>query len=385
MEDFLFTEAELRGHAGAKWSQFPPDVLPAWVAEMDFRVAPAVQAAVRLIVDTEDYGYGGAQEPSEVHRFYDAFAGWMSRRHGWAPDPELTVGAADVIQGIAAAIHAFSQPGDGVITQTPIYPPFLRTIELTRRTLVENPLRDTPSRFELDLEGLEAAASRARVLLWCSPHNPTGRIFSRDEQAAVAEIAARHDLLIVSDEIHADLVHGGARHVPMATLPAAAERTVTVTSATKGFNIPGLRAAVMQFGTTELRTRFEDAVGEFLLGGLNRLGVAATIAAWTDGEEWLGRVLQYLEVNRGMVADWAQEVGLPHHAPEATYLAWLDCRGLDLAEGVSPQQHLLERARVGLSDGADFGPPGRGFVRLNFATSRDVLAQVLERITAAVT
>ena len=378
--EFLIPEADLRARGGGKWVRYPPDVLPAFVADMDFEVAPAVQAALRHFTDTQDYGYG---QMDDAEALFAAFAHWMKRRHGWAPDPALTVANTDVVQGIVAMLVAFTAPGDGVIVQTPVYPPFLTFTESTGRRLVENPLVDAGGRFAVDLDGLEQAARTARAILLCNPHNPTGRVLDRAELEGIAAVAARHDLVIVADEIHADLVFDGARHIPMETIGGAAERTVTLTSATKGFNIAGVRTSIAHFGTPELKSRFHAAIADRLLGGPSRFGIAATVAAWREGEAWLAEVMGYLDGNRRRVAEWAEAVGLPHHLPEATYLAWLDCRHLDLPEDTSPYEHFLERAKVGLSNGADFGPPGRGHVRLNFATSREILDAVLGRLASA--
>lgn len=380
MNDFLLSEAELRARAGGKWRKYPPDVLPAWVADMDFNIAPSVQSALKRFVDRQDYGYG---LPTDYDALFEAFAKWMSHRYGWSLDPTFTIATADVVQGITATLVAYSRADDGVIAQTPIYPPFLRVIAGTGRRLVENRLlRDAGERYTIDTEGLHEAAAHARVLLLCNPHNPTGRVFQRQELERISAIAAEHELIIVADEIHADLTYANARHIPMETISGAAERTVTVTSATKGFNIPGARTAVLHFGSETLRARFTEAIPDHLLGRPSRFGVDATIAAWSDGETWLGQVLGYLEGNRRLVAEWAaawQRIG--HRAPEATFLAWLDCRELGLP--TSPYDFFLESAKVALSDGREFGSPGEGYARLNFGTSREILEGILARMSRA--
>jgi cystathionine beta-lyase len=376
---FLLTEAELRARGGGKWRRHPPDVLPAFVADTDFKVAPAVQAALRRFVDHQDYGYG---EQKDIEALYTAFFDWMTRRHGWSPDPALTMALDDVVQGIVATLVAYSAPGDGVVVQTPAYPPFLRSVASTGRRLVENPLLETGDRCEIDFEALERAAPEARVMLFCNPHNPTGRAFERDELERVAKVAARHDLLMVSDEIHADIVFAGARHLPMETIDRAAERTVTLTSATKSFNIPGVRTAVVHFGTPALRDRFAAAIPDHLLGRPSRFGVDATIAAWMESGPWLDHTLAYLAGNRDRVTRWvAATPGIAYHPPEATFLAWLDCRRLDLP--APPYEFFLESARVGLADGADFGAAGAGHARLNFGTSAAILDEILGRMSRA--
>ncbi len=380
MNDLVLSEAELRARGGGKWRKYPSDVLPAWVADMDFNVAPSVQSSLQRFVDRQDYGYG---LPGDYDALFEAFAKWMSHRYGWSPDPTLTIATADVVQGIVATLVAYSNADDGVIAQTPIYPPFLRVIAGAGRRLVENRLLgNAGERYTLDAEGLNEAAAQARVLLLCNPHNPTGRVFERQELEQISGIAAEHEMIIVADEIHADLTYANARHVPMETISGAAERTVTVTSATKGFNIPGARTAVLHFGSGALQSRFTKAIPDLLLGRPSRFGLAATIAAWTDGETWLGHLLAYLEGNRRLVAEWAaarQHIG--HRASEATFLAWLDCRELGLPP--SPYDFFLESAKVALSDGREFGSPGEGHVRLNFGTSREILEAILARMSCA--
>jgi cysteine-S-conjugate beta-lyase len=381
MESFLLTSDQLRARNCAKWNMYPADVMPAFVADMDFKVAPAIQDAITQLADAHDYGYGQMTDPSAL---FEAFSDWMARRHNWKPDPTLTLVHTDVVQGLVATILAFSKSGEGVIAQTPVYPPFLRYISGTGRRLVENPLVDDGTRFAVDLEGLERAAAQASMILLCNPHNPTGRVLQRAELEGIAKIAAANNLTIVADEIHADLLYPGATHIPMETIAAAAERTVTLTSATKGFNIAGLRTSLAHFGSQELKEKFDKTHPEHLLGGPSRFGVAATIAAWGGGSEaWLNAVLAYLDGNRKRVAQWAADANLVHYMPESTYLAWLDCRRLDLPVGVTPQQHFLEHAKVALSEGSDFGEPGQGHVRLNFATSAEIVEEILGRLSGA--
>jgi len=351
-------------------------VLPAYIAELDFKVAPAVQAALRRFTDLQDYGYGLQTDPEALFR---AFASWMRERYGWSPDPALTLALDDVVQGIVATIVAYSAPGDGVIIQTPAYPPFLRAVEWTGRRLVENPLVDDGRRFTIDVEGLRRVAAEGRVLLLCNPHNPSGRVLERDGLEVIAQVAAEHGITIVADEIHADLIYPGAAHIPMETVLAA--QTVTLTSATKSFNIPAFRTAVIHFGSEALYARFFDALPSHLLGQASRPGVDATIASWTQSTEWLGELLAYLRANRDFVTAWAAtQPRIGYHPPESTYLAWFDCRDLELAD---PYQFFLDSAKVGLSNGPDFGGPGEGHVRLNFGTSAAILGEILDRMTRA--
>lgn len=347
---------------------------------MDFGVAPAVQRAIARLVEERDYGYPErvGQERLEV-----AFADRMRERFGWEVDPERVQPVADLVQAMTAAVVAFSRPGEGVVVQTPIYPPFLSTVEATGRRLVDNPLVEEKGRLVVDVAGLRQAVDReTRLILLCSPHNPSGRVLEREELEALGRLALERDLVIVSDEIHADLVYPGHRHLPTASVdPEVAARTVTLYSATKSFNIAGLRCAVMHFGSEDLHRRFRQAIPDRLLGTVGVVGLDATVAAWREGQPWLDRVMERLQINRDRVAAWATELGVRHHPPEATYLAWLDFRPLGLSACAG--EFFLREAKVALSGGEDFGPGGQGHARLNFATSPEILEEVLERMSAA--
>jgi cystathionine beta-lyase len=373
-------EDVLRQRTGEKWQQYPPDVLPLWVADMDYPFAEPIRRRLQRALDVGDTGYPMHPRPTRLPAL---FAERAQRRYGWTIEPRRVELISEVVQGMYVAIHQFSEPGDGVIVQTPIYPPFLSSVTNLGRRLLANPLRETPAGFAVDVDGLRAHAANARMLLLCNPHNPTGRVLRRDELDAIARIAVEHDLVIVADEIHADLVYRGGRHVPIASLsPEVAERTITLTAGSKAFNIAGLRVGLAIFGSEALRRRFV-AFERHLRGGLGSLGILALEAAWSHADPWLAEALAYLEANRDYVASFvaAELPGVRHFTPEGTYLAWLDCRALDLAP--SPHRFFLECAQVGLSDGPTFGPPGEGFVRLNFATSRPLLARALEQMAKA--
>jgi cystathionine beta-lyase len=311
----------------------------------------------------------------------------MDARFGWRVAPERVRPVTDVVQGIAACLMAFSERGEGVAIQTPAYPPFFVVVDACDRTLLENPLLDDGTRFRLDADGLRALVDeRTRILLLCHPQNPTGRVLDEDELRAVAELAIERDLVIVSDEIHADLVYSGRTHIPVASLgDEVAARTVTLTSATKGFNLAGLRCAVAYFGSDELCGRFDRAMPAALLGQITHVSKDATLAAWESGREWLDELRELLERNRELVlarlaADLPQ---LRCYRPESTYLAWIDCGALPLG-GRSPVEFFLTEAKVAFKGGPDFGDPGRQFVRLNFATTPEVLDRILDRMTTAV-
>ena len=374
--------AALRRRRGTKWTRYPPDVLPAWVADMDFDMAEPIRAGLAGMMEANDLGYAPKLPASGLP---EAFAAFAARRFpGWEVAPERMVAIADIVQGIHLAIEAFTRPGDGVCTLTPVYPPFLQAVAETGRRLDHCTMVRGDGRYEIDFDALGATIDgRTRILLLCTPHNPLGRVFERDELEALAELAIERDLVVVADEIHADIVYPGFRHIPFASLgPEAEARTVTMTSATKSFNIAGLRCAVVLFGSDRLAERF-DAWPERIRGAVSSFGMEATRIAWTECDEWLDALLAHLEGNRDFLHAFVAErlPGMRMVLPAATYLGWLDCREFGLEP--DPYQWFLDRARVGFNDGRDFGDGGEGHVRINFATSRAILAQVLERMEEA--
>jgi cystathionine beta-lyase len=348
---------------------------------MDFRVATPIQRLIQRSLDLGDLGYPLHPRPTRLPAL---FAQRAEERFGWSVEPRQVELITDVVQGLYVALQQFTEEGEGAVVQTPIYPPFLAAVREMRRTLVENPLVAGDDGYSVDLDGLRGVVDeRTRIILLCNPHNPSGRAFRRDELEGIAEVALARDLVVVSDEIHADLVFPGSRHIPFASLsPESEARTITLTSASKPFNIAGLRCALAIFGSAELRKRFLG-FARHLRGGLGSFGIAATDVAWRHSQPWLDQVLAHLEANRKLVAEFtATELpGIRHFRPEATYLAWLDCREIDLEP--CPYEFFLSRAKVALSDGAAFGSPGRGYLRLNFATSRQILREALERMAKA--
>ena len=372
----------LRRRRGTKWTRYPPDVLPAWVADMDFDMAEPIRAGLAGMMEANDLGYAPKLPASGLP---EAFAAFAARRFpGWEVAPERMVAIADIVQGIHLAIEAFTRPGDGVCTLTPVYPPFLQAVAETGRRLDHSTMVRGGGRYEIDFDALRAAIDdRTRLLLLCTPHNPLGRVFERDELEALAELAIERDLVVVADEIHADIVYPGFRHIPFASLgPEAEARTVTMTSATKSFNIAGLRCAVVLFGSDRIAERF-NAWPERIRGAVSSFGMEATRIAWTECDEWLDALLAHLEGNRDFLHAFVAErlPGMRMVLPAATYLGWLDCREFGLEP--DPYRWFLDRARVGFNDGRDFGDGGEGHVRINFATSRAILAQVLERMEEA--
>jgi cystathionine beta-lyase len=372
---------QLRRRHGAKWTVYPDDVIPAWVADMDFAVAAPIRAALEAAVARGDLGYPLPYARSGLD---ELFCARMARRYGWQVEPTQVQFFSDVVQAIYLALLTLTRAGSGVLIQTPIYPPFLTSVAETGRSAQACPLVAGPRGYEIDFDALDGCVTRdTEMLLLCHPHNPTGRAFTREELTRLADLALRHDLIVVADEIHADLMLDARQHLPFASLgPEIAARTLTLTSPSKPFNIAGLCLAVGVFGSPALAQRFAS-LPEHVRGGRSALGMAAARAAWSEGDAWLNDTLALLRRNRAQVAAFvaARWPSVVHYPPEATYLAWLDLRPLALPQ--EPQRYLLEHARVALGDGPAFGAPGQGFVRLNFATEPAVLEEVLGRMDHA--
>jgi cystathionine beta-lyase len=373
---------KLQQRRSAKWRFHPRDILPAWVAEMDYPIAAPIQAELRRFTESGDAGYPLGDEDTGLP---EVFRERMNARFGWNPDPTRVELLSEVVQGMYIALEAFSEKGDGAIVQTPIYPPFLGVVAETGRQLVDNPLVSNGSRLEFDLDGLtKRIDGNTRLLLVCNPHNPSGRVMERAELEEMGRLVLEHDLIVVSDEIHADLLYDGRVHIPFAMLgPEIAKRTVTLTSASKAFNIPGLRCAIAHFGSDELHQRFNQLHPGHIRGGIGLLGIYASIAAWRWGQPWLDDVVAHLQGNRDYLkqalAERIPEIGFL--SPESTYLAWLDCRALEL-DG-SPAGYFLRNGKLALSGGRRFGAAWEDHVRLNFATSRPILAEIIDRMAKA--
>jgi cysteine-S-conjugate beta-lyase len=370
---------ELRKRRSAKWRTYPADVLPAFVAEMDFPLAEPIKDALLNAVDLGDTGY---PHPAGVA---EAFVGFAQDWFDWSPPPDRVAVVPDVLVGVAEMLRLLTAPGDRVVMNTPAYPPFWPVIREYGREVVEVPLARTPNGWDLDFTRLEAAfADGATAYLLCNPHNPTGRVFTRAQLETIAKLADRYGIAIVADEIHAPLTLPGAVHTPFVALGnAAAQRAVTVTSASKAFNLPGLKCAVAVAGSDAVRARFADLPHELHVRA-GHFGLIASIAAFTHGRPWLRALVAHIDRNRHFLADLLgrrlPDVGyLP---PEASYLAWLDCAALGL--GSDPAPLFLEHGRVALSRGLDFGAESAGFVRLNIGTSSHLMAEAVARMATAV-
>jgi cystathionine beta-lyase len=388
--DRLDLEA-LRHRPGVKWARAGgAGAIAAWVADMDFPPCPAVADRLAEVLATGDFGYPDWWLGSPLRR---AFADRMAERFGWQPDPAAVREVTDLIQGVQAVLYLATRPGDAVAIHTPAYPPFLHSIRDMGRRLVALPMQERDGRWTADPAALDDAVAvhGVRTLLLVNPHNPTGRVFTAAELEAMADVARRRDLLVVSDEIHADLVYPPHRHLPFATLSDdAARRTLTLTSASKAFNLAGLRCAVVHYGPPDL-LKARDAQPSDLFGTANLFGVHAALAAWSPAARpWSERLGDHLTHNRDRVLSAAgtQLPGIRVLEPEGTYLAWLDVRDASFTgagAGAAPATpaRAIQAAGVRISPGPDFGPGGEGFVRLNFATSAEVLDETLARIAAS--
>lgn len=369
---------------GEKWAMAGHGVLPAWVADMDFPISPVIRRVLVRRIDT-DLGYPAWFDGTDGRPLGEVFAARMRRRFGFAADPSHVRLFTDVNQAMQVVLHFGTSTGDAVALHTPACPPFEEVFTKLSRPPRTVPIRCRDGQWQIDLDWLAdelrgRGGAPCRALLLVNPHNPTGRVFRREELKELAVLAIEHDLLVISDEVHADLTYPGHQHIPFASLSEEiAARTVTLTSGSKAFNLAGVRCAVAHIGVKEIRDAV-DAQRGILFGQVSALGVDALRAAWTDGDSWLDTVCSLLERNRWRLAEQLPE-GIGYVMPEATYLAWLDCRSLGL--GDNPSAFFERDAKVLLCRGSEFGPEGKGFARLNFATSLPVLDELLRRMRAA--
>ncbi len=362
-----------------KWRRYDEDVLPLWVADMDFAVPESVTRALARRVAHPIFGY--EQPPGGLAAVIQER---LARLYGWRVELDDILFLPGVVSGFNLACRAVAAPGDEILVESPVYPPMLAAAENNGCTSRVVPLVKGRLRYGHDFDAFEQAVTgRASLFLLCNPHNPVGRVFERPELECLAELCLRHDVVICSDEIHCDFIYRGQRHVPIASLaPEVGARTITLLAPSKTFNIPGLSCSVAVIQNPDLRARIKRTSAG-LLPHVNVLGYTAALAAYRDGQAWLDALLDYLEANRDYVCDYvaAHMPGLTCQRPEGTFLAWLDCREAALPGG--PHQFFLERARVALNDGVLFGPGGEGFVRLNFGCPRATLTEALERMQNA--
>ncbi|KAA8967659.1 MalY/PatB family protein [Mycobacterium sp.] len=375
------TEEQLRRRKTIKWNHFGPDVLALWIAEMDFPTAPAVLDAIRGCVDNEEFGYppfGEADLPQ-------ATAQWCELRYGWPARPEWVHVVPDVLKGMEAVVNFLTRPESPVVLPVPAYMPFFDVLRVTGRQRVEIPTpQDASGRYVLDLDALDAAfAGGAGSLILCNPNNPLGTAYTHDELRAIVDIAAAHQARVIADEIHAPLVYGRPQVAAASVSDTAAETVVTLLSASKGWNLPGLMCAQVVLSNSRDNDEWHR-VNMLHKMGASTVGIRANIAAYRHGGPWLDELLVYLRANRDHLVRALPEAapGVKVNTPEATYMSWVDFRALNLPS--EPAEYLLSKAKVALSPGLPFGPTvSSGFARLNFATPRAILDRAIEAIAAA--
>jgi cystathionine beta-lyase len=358
-------------------------ILPMWVADMDFRCPePVIDALIRRA----QHGIYGYTVPGAD--FYEAVVHWMEKRHGWKIKAEWICFTPGVVPALNMLVKAFVSSGDGVLIQPPVYYPFYMAIENNEATVVANPLLYQDGRYDMDFEDLErkVRGPGVKMVILCSPHNPVGRVWTRDELMRFGRICIENGVLVVSDEIHSDLIYPGFTFTPFADLsPEFAQHSVICTAPSKTFNLAGLQTSCIIIPDHELRSRFKRTIVSNGLIGINCFGLVALQAAYEQGEEWLARVLAYIQGNyeylESYLANHVPQIRVVR--PEGTYLVWLDCRGLGLG-GAALHELFMEKAGVYLDDGFIFGKEGEGFERINIACPRSILVEALDRIRKAV-
>lgn len=361
-----------------KWDSAPGGVLPMWVADMDFRTAPAIIDALQKRVAHGIFGYTRVPDA-----YYDAVTSWFSRRHGWDIDREWIIYTSGVVPAVSAVIKALTVPGDKVIVQTPVYNCFFSSIRNNGCEIVSNPLRRVGDTYEMDFDALErcAADPRAKVMLLCNPHNPAGRVWTPDELTRLGNICLRNGVTVVADEIHCELVYQGFKYTPFASLSDAfLHRSVTCVSPSKAFNIAGLQIANIVAFDNDLRNRIDKAININEVCDVNPFGVAATIAAYNEGEEWLNQLVDYLHGNYEAMAEFCRRElpEFPITRLEGTYLVWMDCSSLGMPSDAL-EHALLDDARLWLNAGTMYGAEGEGYMRWNIACPRSVMLDGLNR------
>ncbi|MDD5421443.1 MAG: MalY/PatB family protein [Synergistaceae bacterium] len=377
---------ERRGTNCEKWDFLEEefgkkDLLALWVADMDFPAPPEVLEALHNKIDEGALGY-----PIAPDSLLKAITDWQKNRHGWEIGKEAVTWAPGVVAGLAFSIMAYTKPGDGVIIQTPVYPPFYATISESGRRIVKNPLKREKDRYVMDLESLEKLVTpTCRTLILCSPHNPVARVWTREELEALSELAERKDMIIISDEIHQDLVYSDAKHMSIASLSEEmSSRTVTFVAPSKTFNIAGMNSSVALIPDEKLRARYVSILNRLHLSSLSILGLTAMETAYAKCAGWLDELMAYLEENRNFTEKFVRErmpkAKMDH--PEGTYIFWIDFRGYGF-NSETLMDLLVNEAGVALNNGRNFGTEGDGFARINIGTNREMLKKALEKIAKA--
>ncbi len=356
------------------------DVIPMWVADMDFKCPPAVTEALRQRLKHEILGYTVRRE-----EYFSSIKKWLRKRYEWHIENDWIVFSPGIVPALNICTLAFTEPGDKIIVQPPVYFPFFNAVTDHKRKLLFNRLKETNGQWSIDFDDLERKASLGvRMLLLSSPHNPVGRSWSKEELEKLSRICLDYNILIISDEIHADLVLPGHKHIPLAKISGpVADNTLTCMAPSKTFNLAGLSTSSMIISNPGLRKKFEDAINSLHITGGNIFGTEASIAAYSFGEEWLDQLLPYIKNNIEYLVLRLEEVELVSPViPEATYMVWLDCRRMKMS---IPELNdfFINKAGVGLSEGSMFGPGGEGFMRINLACSHDTLRKAMDNIINA--
>lgn len=375
--------------ASLKWDHIPAifgveDALPMWVADMDFAAPPAVVRAMHNRVEHGVFGY-----TLQTDSYREAISSWMNIRHNWSIQPQWIQFCPGVVPALSLIVESFTEPDDQVIIQTPVYPPFYSVVKDHGRELVLNPLQvNDQGDYEMDFEDLERSLSggRVKMIILCSPHNPVGRVWTREELSRLATLCEQYDVLVVSDEIHADLIYQAGSHTPFAALSEdAMNRSFICTAPSKTFNIAGLNTANIIIPNDKLRRRFEKALQKYALGSITPMGAAATEAAYREGGEWLDGLLTYLRGNMEYIKDYLEQ-HIPEvkvTLPEATYLLFIDFRGLGMAQE-DLNRFLVQKAKIGMNNGITFGKNAEGFMRMNVACTRATAQEAMTRLHTAV-
>lgn len=359
------------------------DLLPMWVADMDFKAPDAVNQALKERAEHGIYGYTIIDDQIKA-----TVQNWVKQKHQWSIAPQSLLFSPGVITSIHTAIQTFTEPGDRIVIQTPVYTPFFQLIKGNKRELVENPLVEQNGKYEIDFTDLEAKfKSGIQAFLFCSPHNPTGRVWTKDELEKLGRLCLQYNVLIIADEIHADLVFQAYEHIPIASLSEdIAEQTITCMSPTKTFNLAGLQASYMVIPNPRMLAKMQQQLGLQGFNMLNTFGVIAMDAAYTHGMPWLKELMGIFADHKQYAATTLTEKTngkIKAIDSEATYLLWLDCHALGLDDR-SLQQFMIEKAKVGLNAGSSYGEQGKNFMRLNFACPKETLEEGVHRIVQAV-
>lgn len=378
---------ERRNTHSVKWDNLDKsfgadDILPMWVADMDF---PCPQPILDSIEKRNKHGIlGYTTRPESLH---ESIINWMKKRHGWNIKKEWLVYSPGVVTSLNLSVMSFTRPGDSVIIQSPVYPPFFSVVKNNDRIIALNPLIEESGNYSIDFESLEKEmAAGSKMMILCSPHNPVGRVWTKSELDKLAQLCEKYGVLMVSDEIHSDLILPGNKHIPIATVSEyMKQNSITCIAPSKTFNIPGLTTSVAIIPNPKLRLKFLKTINRIGIGMSNIFGIVATEAAYTHGEPWLEELIKYLDDNVNYLLEYFN-TNIPEikvTKPQGTYLVWLDCRALNM-DGKSLHRFMIEQGKIGLNNGLDFGPGGEGFLRINVACPRATLVEGLKRINKAV-